>query len=162
MEFTHDNVIKWFDEYFKNFNRNNGDPRTIPLMKKYFTPDLQFVSYLLNVKRPEDRDGLLNSMLHPGLHEELTPKYYVVDAERKAVVVQLGCRFHEDSTGTTTPESLLSCHYYLVQDEKGDIKIQKILFFAEQGAPGESSTMGSMKKYREEALKTLPENWLAD
>ena len=156
MEFTNNNVIKWFDAYFKDFNQSNGDPRTVRNMKKYFTPDMQFISYILNVKRPESREGLLMTMVHPGLHEELIPQEYVVDIDRKAVAVRLGCRFKEDATGKVFPESLVACHYYLVQDAKGDIHIQKILFFAENKAPTDSSPKDLMKKYREIALRNGP------
>jgi hypothetical protein len=152
MEFTSDNAVKWFDRYFKTFNESNGNAATVAKMKDFFTADLQFVSYLLNVERPTGREGLLNTMLHPGLREILTPDYYVVDTRRKAVVVQMACHFIEESTGKVSPKKQLSVHYYLAQDVQGDLKIRKILFFSEPGSPGDTNTRELMKKYREKAL----------
>ena len=71
MELTRDAMRKWFEDYFADFNRCNGDPALVPDMEKYFTEDLTFTSYFPGVKRPDDRPGLLGTMVHPGLLEEL-------------------------------------------------------------------------------------------
>jgi len=73
MEITYDNLVNWFDGYFKAFNKYAGVPETIPNMEKYFTDDLQFKHYMGSSAEPSTRDDLLHSMLHPGVHEELTP-----------------------------------------------------------------------------------------
>jgi hypothetical protein len=43
MEFTHGNVRKWFDEYFADFNRCNGNPKTVPNMENYFSWEFNFI-----------------------------------------------------------------------------------------------------------------------
>jgi len=152
MEFTHGNVRKWFDDYFTDFNRCNGDPATVPNMEKYFTQDLQFISYILDVKRPDDREGLLKSMLHPGLLEELKPEEMIIDEKNKAVAVILRVQFTEEPTGTVFPAKHNCAHYQLVEDRNGELKINKISYFTEHRSPDEPNMKDLMKKYREQAL----------
>jgi len=152
MEFTHDNVRKWFEDYFADFNRCNGDPKTVPNMEKYFTEDLQFISYILDVKRPDDREGLLKSMLHPGLLEELKPEEMIIDEKNKAVAVILRVQFKEEPTGTIFPAKHNCAHYQLVEDSNGELKIKKISYFTEHRSPDEPNMKDLMKKYREQAL----------
>ena len=152
MEFTHDNVRKWFEDYFAEFNICNGDPRKVPNMAKYFTEDLQFISYILNVKCPDDREGLLNTMVHPGLLEDLKPEDMVIDEKNKSVAVVLRVQFTEVSTGTVFPAKHNCAVYNLVQDGNGYLKIQRISYFTEHRSPDEPDMKTLMKKYREEAL----------
>jgi len=152
MEFTHDNIRKWFEDYFAEFNRCNGDPVKVRNMEKYFTEDLQFVSYILNVKRPDDRTGLLNSMVHPGLFEELKPEEIIIDEKNKGVAVILRVQFREEPTGTVFPAKHNCAHYQLVEDKSGELKIKKISYFAEHRPPDEPDMKTLMKKYREQAL----------
>lgn len=151
MDFTCDNVTKWLKDYFADFNRSNGDPKTVPNMEKYFTPDLQFISYILGVKRPDTREGLLETMVHPGLHEELTPEDIIIDEHRKSVAVILKVQFTEEPTGTVFPAKHNCAHYDLVQDERGELKIKQITYFCEPRPPEEPDMKVLMKKYREQA-----------
>ena len=152
MEFTHDNVRKWFDNYFAEFNICNGDPKKVPNMEKYFSQDLQFISYMLNVKRPDDRKGLLNTMEHPGLLEELTPEDMIIDEKNKAVAVILRVQFKEESTGTVFPAKHNCAVYNLIEDGNGELKIRRISYFTEHRSADEPDMKTLMKKYREEAL----------
>ena len=154
MKFTYENVLKWFDDYFKAFNKYAGPLETVPNMQKYFTPDLEFWSYnMTNVERPSTREALLMTMVRPGLHEELTPQYYVVDERRKIVVVQFQLQFTDEPSGTVFPPKQASAHYHLVLDENKDLKIKKILYFTEARAPDESNIIHDLwRKYREKAL----------
>ena len=154
MEFTYANIRKWFDNYFADFNRCNGDPKTVPNMEKYFTKDLQFISYILNVKRPDDRKGLLKTMVHPGLLEELTPEDIIIDEKRKAVAVILRVQFKEESTRTLFPVKHNCAHYHLVENKNGKLKIRKILYFTEHRPPDEPDMKNLMKKYRGQALSS--------
>ena len=152
MEFTHDNVRKWFNDYFAEFNTVNGDPKKVPNMEKYFIEDLQFIPYMVNVKRPDDRKGLLNTMVHPGLLEELTPEDIVVDLDNRAVAVILRVQFKEESTGTVFPAKHNCAVYNLVQDMNVEFKIRRISYFTEHRSPEEPDMKTLMRKYREEAL----------
>jgi len=146
MEFTYDNVVKWFDNYFASFNKYAGPLKTVPNMEKFFAPDLEFWAYnMANAERPSTREQLLMTMVHPGLHEELTPRYYVVDEKQKIVVVQFQLQFNDEPSGTV--------FHHLVLDENKDLKIQKILYFTEARSPDEPNTIMQLwAKYREQAL----------
>jgi hypothetical protein len=154
MEFTHDNVRKWFDNYFAEFNVCNGDPEKVPNMEKYFSEDLQFISYMLNVKRPDDREGLLNTMVHPGLLEELTPEDMIIDEKNKAVAVILRVQFKEESNGTVFPAKHNCAVYNLIEDGNNELKIRRISYFTEHRSPDEPDMKNLMRKYREQALGT--------
>jgi hypothetical protein len=154
MEFTYDNMVKWMDNYFADYNRYGGDPKTLPKMLKYYTPDIQLFSYTLHAEAL-NLERILQAMTHPGLHEEFTPNYFVVDVPKKVVVVQMQNQFWEEDSGKRYPPKQLSVHYYMVHDQNQDIKFNKILFFVEKGPSDESAeTMELMKKYREKAEKS--------
>ena len=151
MELTHDNVIKWFDEYFNAFNENEGNPETARNMRKYFVPELEFYSYNVHdEEKPTGREHLVSAIEHPGFHEEFKPQYYVYDEKQKILVAQLQLQFTETSTGTVFPPKMASAHYHLVQDENKDLKIKKILYFVEATSPDEPSILDRMRKYRQE------------
>jgi hypothetical protein len=152
MEITYDNIVKWFDAYFEAFNKNAGPLKTSMDMKKYFTPDLEFWSYNQPGKRPSSRDALLMSMVHPGLHEHLTPREYAVDLKQMIVVVQFQVQFTDEPSGKIWPPKQTSTHYHLVQDENKELKIKKILYFMEHRPPEESGYRELWAKYREQAL----------
>ena len=154
MKFIHDNIKKWFDSYFAEFNRCNGDPKKVSNMEKYFTDDLQFISYILGVKRPDDRIGLLNSMVHPGLLEDLKPEEMIIDEKNKSVAVILRVQFKEEATNTVYPAKHNCALYQLLDDKNGNLKICKISYFTEHRPPEEPDMKSLMKKYREQALSS--------
>lgn len=151
MEITYDSIVKWFDAYFEAFNKNAGPLKTSMNMKKYFTPDLEFWAYNQPGERPSSREALLMTMVHPGLHEHLTPREYVVDLKQLIVVVQFQVQFSDQPSGKVWPPKQTSTHYHLVLDEKKDLKIKKILYFMEHRPPEESSYRVLWAKYREQA-----------
>jgi hypothetical protein len=157
MEITYDNITKWFDEYYQAFNRYAGPLETVPNMEKYFAPELEFWPYNMpGTTQPSSREDLLRTMIHPGLHEELTPQEYVIDLKRLVVVVRFQLQFNDEPSGRVWPPKLASCHYHLKQDDKGDLKITKIVYFTECASPEETETQAEMMvlwhKYREQAL----------
>ena len=164
MEINYKNVTQWFDAYFKAFNENSGLLETVPNMQKYFAPELEFWPYNMAVaERPSSREELLMTMVHPGLHEELTPREYIVDLDRMVVVVQFQLQFNDENTGKVWPAKQASAHYHLTTDENNDLKIKKIVYFTEAGQPGESGPMMEIwKNYREKALIGLANGWIKE
>jgi hypothetical protein len=152
MEITYNNIVKWFNAYFEAFNKNAGPLKTVPNMKSYFTPDLEFWAYNQPGKRPSSRETLLMSMVHPGLHEHLTPREYVVDLKQLIVVVQFQVQFSDQPSGKVWPPKQTSTHYHLVLDENKELKIKKIIYFMEHRPPEESSYRELWTRYRERAL----------
>jgi hypothetical protein len=157
MELTYDNIVKWFNEYYAAFDKNAGPLETVPNMEKYFAPDLEFWPYnMAGTTQPSSREDLLMTMIHPGLHEELTPQEYVIDLKRMVVVVCFQLQFNDEPSGRVWPAKLASCHYHLRQDEEGELKITKIIYFTERASPDEAESQAEMMelwhKYREQAL----------
>jgi len=163
MELTYDNVSKWFDGYFKACNKNMGPLETVPNIKKYFAPELEFWMYTAPpfVKVPLSREGLLMLMVHPGLHEELTPQYYVIDLKRMVVVVQFQIQFTDEPSGKVWPPIQASCHYHIKLDENKDLKIKKIQYWTEAVSPSDLAPLGDLWiKGKDKALTDLAINWI--
>lgn len=165
MEFTHENVTKWFENYFEAFNKNAGPLETVPNMMKFFTDDLEFWSYnmpLGAVPRPSFRNHLLMSMVHPGLHEHLEPREYIIDPERMVVVVQFQLSFTDEVSGTKWPPKQASAHYHLIPDAEIGFKIKKIQYFTEASNPETTSPTSRelWKKYKDKALEELATRWI--
>jgi len=163
MEFTYDNISKWLDNYFQTFNENAGPIDTVRNMRKFFSAQLEFWPYNMaagSVPRPSDRDTLLVTMIHPGLHEHLTPREYIIDLKRKVVVVQFQIKFTDQVSGTTWPEKQASAHYTF-GEENNEFKIIKIQYWTEAAVPGENTPMRELwKKYKDKALDELVKNWM--
>lgn len=158
MEWTYEKITKWFDDYYDDFNRSAGPLETAPNMEKYFTEDLEFWPYNMpGTTEPSSREQLLMTMIHPGLHEELTPKEYAVDLKRMVVVVRFQLQFNDEPSGRVWPPKQASCHYHLVTDRDNNLKIKKIVYFTERASPdeaeGQKEMMELWHKYRDQALK---------
>jgi hypothetical protein len=155
MEITYENVKKRFDNYFKACNKNMGPLETVPDMEKYFTPDLEFWMYTVppgTMKLPVFREEFLMTMVHPGLHEELTPQYYVIDLKRMVVVAQFQIQFSDENTGKVWLPMQASCHYHLILDKSGDLKIKKIQYWTAAISPDVAPSGELWYKYRDQAL----------
>jgi hypothetical protein len=158
MVVTYENIVKWFDAYFRDFNKNAGPLKTVSNMEKYFTPDLEFWPYNMSgTTKPLSRESLLRTMVHPGLHEELTPREYVIDLKRLVTVVQFQLQFSDQPSGRVWPAKQASAHYHLVLDKNKELKIKKIVYFTERAAPeeakGQEEMMALWAKYRDKELK---------
>ena len=164
MELTYEKIVEWLESYLKTFNKNAGPIETVPNMQKFFTPDLEFWSYnMANAKRPSNREALLMSMVHPGLHEELTPREFIVDMKRMVVVIQFQLQFSDQPSGTQWPPKQASAHYTLTLDENKELKIKKIQYWVEATPPGDQSTLNMRElwaKYKNQALENLGNNWI--
>ena len=155
METAYDRMTKFMQGYFADYNRYGGDARTLPKMLKYYLPGIQLYSYTLNAKRPFGLDRILLAMTHPGLHEEFTPHYYVVDVRRKVVVIQMENQFIEEATGKAYPPKQLSVHYYLVNDPATGYKIKKILFYVEKRPDDEVKMTNIIQQFQPENMPRL-------
>jgi hypothetical protein len=135
MELTRENVLKWFEGYFKDINKNQGDLETVPNLKKYFTTEIEFLMYTSprtpTAKRPVPREHFLMFFVHPGLFEELIPRYFVVDVEQMIVVVQFEIRFGDKPSSRSWPPIQASAHYHLKLEENKELRIGKIHYWTE-------------------------------
>jgi hypothetical protein len=160
MELTYENVSRWFDVYFEDVHKNQGDLETVPNLKKYFAPDLELMMYTSPASPPAalmSRDALLVSFVHPGLFEEIIPKCYAIDLRQMMVVVQFEIRFSDDPSGKTWAPLQASAHYHLVVDENEDLKIRRIHYWTET-LPVDLFEIWA--RHREEALTGLAINYI--
>ncbi len=105
-------------------------------------------------KKPSTREQLLMTMVHPGLHEELTPRNYVVDLKKNIVVVQFQLQFTDEPSGKKWPPKQASAHYTIALDKNKDLKIKKIEYFVEYRSPEETGNLRELwAQYKEKALK---------
>jgi hypothetical protein len=152
MELTYENVVKWFDGYFEAVRINQGDLKTVPNLRKYFTHDLELMMYTAPSGPPAkamSRNALLISFVHPGLQEDIVPHYYAVDLSKMIVAVQFEILFSDRPSGKTWPLLQASAHYHLVVDENKELIIKRILYWTEP-LPGDLFEYWA--KHREEAL----------
>jgi len=102
MELTYENILNWFDRYFEDVRKNQGDLNTVPELKKYFAPDLELMMYTSPSAppvKPMSRDALLLSFVHPGLQEDIVPKCYAVDLKQLIVAVRFEIHFYDKPSG---------------------------------------------------------------
>jgi len=134
MEFTYEIISKWFDVYFEQVRKNQGDLATVPNLKRYFASDFEFIMHTAPSHSPGktmSRDALLMSFVHPGLHEDILPRYYVVDVKQMVVVVQFEIRFRDEPSGKNWAPIQASAHYHLAVDDHRNLMIRKIEYWTE-------------------------------
>ena len=126
MEFTYEGVQKWFDGYFEDVGKNQGDLETVPNLKKYFTSDFELTMYTApssSRKISMSRDALLISFVHPGLQEDIVPQCTIIDLKQKIVAVQFEIRFSDKVSGGKWDPVQASAHYHLILDENKDMPV---------------------------------------
>ena len=133
MEFTYEEVAGWFDVYFEQVCRFQGNLETVPKLKHFFSVDLQLTMHTAPSQKPlvMTRDTLLVSFIHPGLQEDILPKCYVIDIRQLIVAVQFEIRFHDGPTGKKWAPIQASAHYHLANDADGGLLIRKIEYWTE-------------------------------
>jgi hypothetical protein len=152
MEWTYENIAKWFEAYFEDVRNKQGDLETVPDLKKYFAPDLELTMYTAP-SQPSglgmSRDALLISFVHPGLQENIVPRHFVIDVRQRIVAVQFEIQFEDRVAGKKWAPLQASAHYHLVFDENQDLKIGRIQYWTE-ALPADLFEVWA--KRREEAL----------
>jgi hypothetical protein len=135
MEITYENIVKWLDGYFNDVRKFQGDIEKVLNLKKYFTDDFDLTMYTppsQPVKKVMSRDALLVSFVHPGLQENITPKYYVIDIKQMIAVVQFEIQFSDKPTRKKWNPVQASAHYHLKNAKNGDLIISKIQYWTER------------------------------
>ena len=152
MEVTYESIKKWFENYFSDICKYQGDLSTVPKLKEFFASDLELTMYSVTSPQPREpmtRDALLMSFVHPGLQEDLIPRYYSVDIRQLIVFVHFEIRFSDKPSGKTWEPLQASAHYHLIVDENKDLKIRKINYWTE---PLPEDLFGYWTKHKDEAL----------
>lgn len=163
MEPTYEAIAEWLDGYFAAVNKNQGPIETVVNLRDYFTPDFRFVAYTVRPeKEPLSREELLLLFVHPGLQEDLTPNYYVIDVKRLIAVVQFEERFTDRSSGTSWPPVQASAHYHLVTDKDRGLRIKNIQFWVETFTDAFVPMFQIWEKRRQEALAHMAKGYFKD
>jgi hypothetical protein len=152
MEWTYESISKWFDDYFEDVCKSQGNIETVPNLRKYFTDDMELMMYTAPSalpRKPMTRDALLISFIHPGLQEDIVPRYYAIDRKQMIVVVQFEIRFADRPSGMKWAPLQASAHYHLEIEESGNLRIRRIYYWTE-ALPGDLFEIWA--KRREEAL----------
>jgi hypothetical protein len=152
MEFTREMLSKWFDIYFEDVRQNQGDLKTVPRLKKYFTSDFELLMYTppsQGPMKPMSRDALLISFVHPGLQEDILPHHYAIDLSQMIVAVQFEIRFSDKPSGKNWAPIQASAHYHLTTGEAGALGIRRIEYWTE-ALPGDVFEIWALR--RTEAL----------
>jgi hypothetical protein len=160
MEWTYENISKWFDGYFEEVRISQGNLETVPKLKKYFTNDMELMMYTAPSappRKPMTRDALLISFIHPGLQEDIVPRCYAIDLKQMIVAVQFEIRFADKPSEMKWAPLQASAHYHLVMDEGGNLKIRRIYYWTET-LPGNLFEIWA--KRREEALTQHAVNFI--
>ena len=153
MEWTYDEIAKWFEGYFEAVCKYQGNLETVPNLKKYFAADLELIMYTAPSSPPAvsmSLDELLISFVHPGLQEDIAPQYFAIDLRKMIVAVQFKIRFMDKPTGTKWPSIQASAHYHLEVDESRNLKIARIYYWTEK-LP--EDLFGYWASHREKALR---------
>jgi len=157
MEFTYEAITRWFDVYFEQVCKNQGELGTVPNLKQFFASDLELTMHTAPSGSPimMTRDALLVSFVHPGLQEDIVPRHYIVDVRQLLVAVQFEIRFRDIPSGRNWEPLQASAHYHLAVDDHGDLKIRRIEYWTE-ALP--SDVLGIWAQRRSEAYKTNEES----
>jgi hypothetical protein len=134
---TRQEISDWLDEYFDTANKKQGLLETVPDIGAYFAPELEFWMYTAPpfIKPPLSRDELLMSFVHPGLQEDLTPRYYAIDPDAMKAIVQFEICFRHEASGKAWPLLQASAHYHLREDPDGRLLITKIQYWTQSTKP---------------------------
>jgi hypothetical protein len=157
MDFTRGTISKWLEEYYGAFHRNQGTIDSVQKMRSYFTPDFEFWAFNRpggNAPRqPVSLDDFIITLIHPGLHEHITPLDWVLDQGKMTVAVFAQIQFTDEISNTTWPAVNASALMYFTLDENKALKVKKIRYFLENNPPGEAEYKELWRKYREQELK---------
>ena len=139
MNSTREQIAGWLDGYFQAANDKQGPLESVTELRRYFSDDFQFWMYTPPpfFTPPLSREELLMTFVHPGIHEKLTPNYYVIDLQSLVAVVQFELCFTHKESGKTWRPLQASAHYHLRVDGDGKILIARINYWTESHRPGD-------------------------
>ena len=160
MEMTYENTKRWFENYFDDICKYQGDLHTVPKLKKFFASDLELTMYSVPSPQPREpmtRDALLMSFVHPGLQEDIIPRCTVIDLKQQVVAVQFEICFSDRVSGKKWDSIQASAHYHLMLDENKNARIKRIHYWTES-LPEDIFEYWS--KYRDEALTRHALNYI--
>lgn len=140
MKPTHDEIVKWMNEYFAEYNASAQNAKTVHRMDTYFAPDLTFIPYMYVFGGPQNaitsREAFYSMLTgHPADYEKFIVHDIFVDEKRMVAVAFLGATIFETATDRVKVKKDYLPLYELMLDDKGALKISTIRFFWEASPP---------------------------
>jgi hypothetical protein len=137
---THDEVVKWMNEYFAEYNASAQNAKTVHRLDAYFAPNLTFIPYMYVFGGPQNaitsREGFYSMLTsHPADYEKFIVHDIFVDEKRMVAVAFLGATIFETATDRVKVKKDYLPLYELMLDDKGALKISTIRFFWEALPP---------------------------
>jgi hypothetical protein len=167
MELNYENVSAWFDRYFEIVNRDAGRLETVTNIGKLYTEDAQFVFYTPPagadfVSAKANREGLMMMLVHPGVQEKITPRYYAINLEKLICVVHFEDRTIDVASGKDiVPAFEASAHYHLVPADDTGLKIKFLEFWTSNQLPENVAiTQAAWFQGSRPAFEGIVHNWL--
>jgi len=140
MKPTYDEIVKWMNAYFAEYNDSAQNAKTVHRMDTYFAPDFTFIPYMYVFGGPENAitgreafDTMLTN--HPSDYERFVVHDIFVDEKRMVSVAFLEATIYETGTNRVKVKKNYLPLYELKLDDKGTLKIATIRFFWEAMAP---------------------------
>ncbi len=134
MKPTRDEIAKWMNDYFTEYNASAQDAKTAHKMDTYLAPNFTFIPYMYVFGGPEGaitgRDAFLSMLTgHPSDYEKFKVLDVFIDAERLVAVAFLEATIYETATNKIKVRKNYLPLYELMLDDKGTLKIATIRFF---------------------------------
>ena len=140
MKPTYDEIVKWMNDYFDEYNASAQSAETVHRMDEYFAPDLTFIPYMYvfggpdqAIKSREDFYSMLTG--HPEDYEKFVVHDIFVDDKRMVAVAFVRATIFETATDRVKVQKDYLPLYELKIDEKGELKIALIRFFWQAVSP---------------------------
>jgi hypothetical protein len=140
MKATHDEIVKWMNEYFAEYNASAQNAKTVHRLDTYFAPDFTFIPYMYIFGGPQNaitgREAFYSMLTgHPADYEKFVVHDIFVDEKRMVAVAFLGATIFETATNRIKVKKDYLPLYELKLDDKGALKISTIRFFWEASPP---------------------------
>ena len=137
---THDEIVKWMNAYFAEYNASAQDAKTVHRMDTYFAPDFTFIPYMYIFGGPQNaitgREAFYTMLTnHPADYEKFIVHDVFVDETRLVSVAFLEATIFETGTNRVKVKKNYLPLYELKLDAKGALKIATIRFFWEALPP---------------------------
>jgi hypothetical protein len=140
MKPTHDEIVKWMNAYFAEYNASAQNAQTVHRMDDYFAPDFTFIPYMYVFGGPKNviagREAFYSMLTgHPADYEKFIVHDIFVDEQRMVSVAFLEATIYETETNRVKVRKNYLPLYELILDDKGELKISVVRFFWEALPP---------------------------
>jgi hypothetical protein len=151
MKPTHDEIVKWMNAYFAEYNASAQNAQTVHRMDPYFAPDFTFIPYMYVFGGPKNaitgREAFYSMLTsHPSDYEKFIVHDIFVDEQRMVAVAFLEATIFETGTDKVKVKKNYLPLYELMLDHKDELKIATVRFFWEAMPPEVDSAAYAVDK----------------